>query len=82
VNSRLLLLLAAYLFTASVTPVEIEHHLLPCFVRAVFDGAQLHPGWTVLVTGDKIAAAGPASEVTAPAETRTIDLPNDTLIPG
>ena len=48
----------------------------------VFDGAQLHPGWTVLVTGDKIAAAGPASEVTAPAEARTIDLPNDTLIPG
>jgi imidazolonepropionase-like amidohydrolase len=41
----------------------------------------LHPGWTVLVTGDKIAAAGPASEVTAPAEARTIDLPQ-TLIPG
>ena len=49
---------------------------------AVFDGAQLHPGWTVLVTGDKIAAAGPAADITAPHGARTIVLPNDTLIPG
>ena len=82
VNSRLLLLLAAYLFTASVTSVESNTASFLLRPAAVFDGAQLHPGWTVLVTGDKIAAAGPASEVTAPAEARTIDLPNDTLIPG
>ena len=82
VTSRLLLLLAAYLFTASVTPVESNTTSFLLRPAAVFDGAQLHPGWTVLVTGDKIAAAGPASEVTAPAEARTIDLPNDTLIPG
>jgi imidazolonepropionase-like amidohydrolase len=82
VNSRLLLLLAAYLFTASVTSVESNTASLLLRPAAVFDGAQLHPGWTVLVTGNKIAAAGPASEVTAPAEVRTIDLPNDTLIPG
>ena len=81
-NSRLLLLLAAYLFTASVTSVESNTASFLLRPAAVFDGAQLHPGWTVLVTGDKIAAAGPASEVTAPAEVRTIDLPNDTLIPG
>ncbi len=49
---------------------------------AVFDGDQLHPGWAVLVTGDKIAAAGPAAEITAPTGARTIDLPNDTLVPG
>ena len=82
VNSRLLLLLAAYLFTVSVTSVESNTASFLLRPAAVFDGAQLHPGWTVLVTGDKIAAAGPASEVTAPAEARTIDLPNDTLIPG
>ena len=81
-NSRLLLLLAAYLFTASVTSAESNTASFLLRPAAVFDGAQLHPGWTVLVTGDKIAAAGPASEVTAPAEARTIDLPNDTLIPG
>jgi imidazolonepropionase-like amidohydrolase len=49
---------------------------------AVFDGDQLHAGWTVLVTGDKIAATGPATEITAPPGASTIDLPNDTLIPG
>ena len=49
---------------------------------AVFDGDQRHSGWAVLVTGDKIAAAGPAAEITAPPGAKTIDLPNDTLIPG
>jgi imidazolonepropionase-like amidohydrolase len=49
---------------------------------AVFDGQQLHADWEVLVSGAKIAAAGPAVEVTAPPNTRTIDLPNDTLVPG
>jgi imidazolonepropionase-like amidohydrolase len=82
VNSRLLLLVAAYFFPASVTSVESNTASFLLRPAAVFDGAQLHPGWTVLVTGDKIAAAGPASEVSAPAEARTIDLPNDTLIPG
>jgi imidazolonepropionase-like amidohydrolase len=82
VNSRLLLLLAAYLFTASVTSVESNIASFLLRPAAVFDGAQLHPGWAVLVIGDKIAASGPASEVTAPAEAHTIDLPNDTLIPG
>lgn len=49
---------------------------------AVFDGKEMHPGWAVLVRGDKIEAAGPAAEITAPDDARTIDLPNDTLIPG
>ena len=42
----------------------------------------MHPGWSVLVTGDKIAAAGPASEISAPPNARTIELPNETLLPG
>jgi len=49
---------------------------------AVFDGEEMHPGWSVLVTGDKIAAAGPASEISAPPNARTIELPNETLLPG
>ena len=50
----------------------------------VFDGvtAEPHEGWVVLVTGDKIAAAGPAADVRAPAGTTTIDLPGTTLLPG
>jgi imidazolonepropionase-like amidohydrolase len=39
-----------------------------------------HPGWSVLVDGDKIAAVGP--NLTAPAGARTIALPGTTLIPG
>jgi imidazolonepropionase-like amidohydrolase len=50
----------------------------------VFDGvaAQPHEGWVVLVTGNRIAAAGPAADVRPPAGTRTIDLPGATLLPG
>ncbi len=47
---------------------------------AVFDGQEMHADWVVLVTGDKIAAAGP--NVPAPADARTIDLPGMTLLPG
>jgi imidazolonepropionase-like amidohydrolase len=43
---------------------------------------RLHPGWVVLVRGDKIAAVGPASSVTAPPDAETIDLAGHTLIPG
>ncbi len=50
----------------------------------VFDGVALEPhsGWVVLVKGERIAAAGPASEVKAPAESRVIELPGMTLLPG
>ena len=50
----------------------------------VFDGtsAPLHEGWVVLVTGDRIAAVGPAAEVRAPAGATTIELPGTTLLPG
>jgi imidazolonepropionase-like amidohydrolase len=50
----------------------------------VFDGvtAEPHTGWVVLVTGDKIAAVGPAADVRAPAGATTVDLPGTTLLPG
>jgi imidazolonepropionase-like amidohydrolase len=51
---------------------------------AVFDGeaAELHRGWVVLVRGTKIEAVGSPSEVKAPADAKTVDLPNLTLMPG
>ena len=49
---------------------------------ALFDGKDLHTGWDVLVRGDKIEAAGPTADISAPHDVHTIDLPNDTLIPG
>jgi imidazolonepropionase-like amidohydrolase len=50
----------------------------------VFDGTtpEPHAGWAVLVRGDRIAAAGPAGDVTAPPDARVIDLPGMTLLPG
>jgi imidazolonepropionase-like amidohydrolase len=48
----------------------------------VFDGVDgtLHAGWQVLVTGERIAAVGP--DLPVPADTRTVDLAGDTLMPG
>lgn len=48
---------------------------------AVFDGRELHSEWAVLVDGEKIAAAGPGSQIAA-GNGQTIDLPNETLCPG
>ena len=50
----------------------------------VFDGesAQLHDGWVVLVRGQKIEAAGPASGISTPPDAKVIDLPGLTLLPG
>ena len=49
---------------------------------AVFDGVDPapHPGWQVLVAGDRIVAVGP--DLVAPANARIIDMPGDTLMPG
>lgn len=50
----------------------------------VFDG--VHPvareGWAVLVSGDRIVAAGPEAEIAIPAGARVIALPGMTLLPG
>jgi imidazolonepropionase-like amidohydrolase len=52
--------------------------------QRVFDGtsAATHEGWVVLVTGEKIAAVGPAGSIAVPPGTTTIDLPGMTLLPG
>ncbi|MET0255703.1 MAG: amidohydrolase family protein [Luteibacter sp.] len=50
----------------------------------VFDARseQTHPGWVVLVQGERIVAVGAAAEVAVPAGAQTIDLPGTTLLPG
>ena len=65
--------------TQSSAPASSATLLRPA---AVFDGRELHAGWVVLVTGNKITAVGPAAQVTAPADARTLDLANQTLLPG
>ncbi len=48
----------------------------------VFDGESMRTGWTVIVRGDRIEAAGPAASITPPAGARTIVLKGTTLMPG
>ena len=50
----------------------------------VWDGVQdsPHSGWAVLVTGNKIIAAGPRPQISVPAGATTIDLSGTTLMPG
>src|SRR5437763_14320516 len=64
---------------APPTPKSILIH-----PQRVFDAtsAATHEGWVVLVTGEKIAAVGPAGSVAGPPGTTTIDLPGMTLLPG
>ena len=51
---------------------------------AVWDGVADAPqrGWVVLVRGQRIEAAGPASRVSAPGSAERIELAGTTLIPG
>ena len=48
----------------------------------VFDGVERHAGWSVLIRGTSIIAAGPAGSITAPADGTVIELPGMTLLPG
>jgi imidazolonepropionase-like amidohydrolase len=41
-----------------------------------------HSGWAVLVTGNRIVAAGPRAQISVPTGATTIDLPGATLMPG
>jgi imidazolonepropionase-like amidohydrolase len=74
---RLLLFLIVILFAG---PAPAETLLLRA--ARVFDGVnpRAHEGWSVLVEGDRITAAGP--NLVAPAGARVIDLPGTTLMPG
>ncbi|MEQ7873025.1 amidohydrolase family protein [Sphingomonas sp. ASV193] len=71
-------ILAALLGCAAAAPAAAA----PTLIRpaAVFDGSAVHPGWQVLVDGERIVAAGPG--LSAPAGADVIDLPGETLMPG
>jgi len=76
---------ALTLLLLSLFPVEaLGQEALLLRPDGVFDGAseEIAEGWVVLVRGDRIVAAGPASRVPVPAGTRILDLPGLTLLPG
>src|SRR5690242_314813 len=72
----------AFLFAALLVASPALAGTLLLRPARVFDGVdpRPHEGWSVLVEGERIAAAGP--NLSAPAGTRTIDLPETTLLPG
>jgi imidazolonepropionase-like amidohydrolase len=72
---RLLLAVAALLLAA---PAAADPVLLK--PARVFDGTAMHDGWSVLVDGTRITAAG--LSLAAPAGAKVIDLPGTTLMPG
>ncbi|MDB5232495.1 MAG: amidohydrolase family protein, partial [Chitinophagaceae bacterium] len=74
-------LLIACLFVAlfSFSQRDSSYLLVP---SRVFDGENMHNNWQVLVTGNKIIAAGESSTINPPAGTRKIEMPGTTLLPG
>ncbi|MFL6844265.1 MAG: amidohydrolase family protein [Allosphingosinicella sp.] len=73
------LILLAFLLLAPAGAMAEEPAILLRPDR-VFDGVDMHSGWSVLVEGEKIAAVGP--DVAAPAGATVVDLPGATLLPG
>jgi imidazolonepropionase-like amidohydrolase len=69
-------------FAAACSPLAAAADEAPLLLvpDRVFDGAEMHPGWQVLVQGDRIAAVG--AKVDVPANARRIELAGQTLIPG
>jgi imidazolonepropionase-like amidohydrolase len=73
-----------FAIAAAVASVATAATAEPILLRPaqVFDGVdpRPHPGWSVLVDGDRIAAVGP--NLAAPAGAKVVELPGTTLIPG
>ena len=75
----------ALLWSAALLMPVVLGAQQPIVLRAdrVFDAVApaVHTGWEVVVTGDRITAAGPAGRA-RPAAARVIELPGMTLLPG
>ncbi|CAN5539354.1 amidohydrolase family protein [soil metagenome] len=79
IKLRSFVLFFLFAAAAQADPAPAVYLLHPA---RVFDGQEIHGDWAVLVRGDKIERTGPAAEVRAPNDAQTIDLPDQTLIPG
>lgn len=67
---------------ASPTPSQAQAQAPVLVLRPdrVFDGTVLRTGWTVVVRGDRIEAAGPGA--IAPTGATVVELPGATVLPG
>ena len=79
---------AVMLFLLALLPIALSAQAVPRTTvltpDAVWDGTadQAQRGWIVVVSGDRIAFAGPAAQATYPADAEQITLPGTTLVPG
>jgi imidazolonepropionase-like amidohydrolase len=74
-----LLFIFACCFISIISSAQDSFYLLK--PSRVFDGETMHSDWIVLVKGNKIEAAG-EMKFKLPANTRVIELPGTTLMPG
>jgi len=79
---RYLLLGVSLLLLATSAPGWPESVTVVRPARVWTAGEPVHEGWVVLVMGQRIFAAGPASAVQVPAGAQMLDLPDTTLLPG
>lgn len=82
--SRLSLLVfgAALLFATGTHADDQPAYLLkPAAVFTAADTAR-HPGWEVLVVGERITAVGPADKLQPPSGALVVELPGMTVLPG
>lgn len=81
----LIVVVFALTLVAAGAAASFQESVLVLRPDRVFDGDNLHDGWIVVVEGETIAAAGPASgagRVEVPAGAEVIALPGTTLLPG
>ena len=78
----ILVALAALLVIRAASLVAQQPTTFLLVPDRVFDGETMHSGWAVLVQGDRINAAGPATSIAAPSDTKRIPLTGTTLLPG
>lgn len=73
-------LIAMAVLASFAAPLSAEPVVL--HPAQVFDGIDPHPhpGWSVLIDGDKIRAVG--ANIAAPSGAKIVELPGETLIPG
>jgi len=79
-TARLVAILPFSFFTWTASVGFADEPAVLLAPARVFDGVAMHEDWKVLVTGERIAAAG--AKVTAPPDAREIRLPGMTLMPG
>lgn len=76
---KILSLLLLFTLSSNVSNAQTSYMLKP---ERVFDGVEMQTNWAVLVSGERIEAAGPVDQIRMKAGTKVIELKGQTLLPG